>query len=51
MGAIRFRSFREPPYTFLFCVNELWECKSKLDQCILYADFELDLSHRMKIIS
>ena len=29
-----------------FCfVNELWECESRIDQCILYADFELDLSH------
>ena len=29
-----------------FCfVNELLECEIKLDQCILYADFELDVSH------
>ena len=32
-------------------VNELYECENKLDQCILYADFELDQSHTMKIIS
>ena len=32
-------------------VNELWEFERELDQCILYADFELDFSHRMNIIS
>ena len=45
--AIRFRPYRVPPYTGCF-LNELWESESKLDECILYAYFELDISHRMK---
>ena len=49
-SAIRFRAFCEPQL-YVFFVNELWDCENKLYQCILNADFELDLSHWIKIIS
>ena len=37
--------FDRSVYLFIrFCfVDKLWECESKLDQCFLYSDFELDL--------